>query len=147
MAKKFEIIILILCLIAITLSSSALIVALNLSNVNNNQDIQYILYLGTNDKDTNKPVFSPEKSKEEAEKILIKHFGGYTIQEAKGGWVDNKTVYQEYTLIIHLSQTNIDTVHAAANELIHTFNQSSILIRENKTQTEFFTGDFSKQKY
>lgn len=47
--------------------------------------MQYVLYLGTNDKDTNKPVFEPEEAKAKAEDILIEHFGGYTIQEANGG--------------------------------------------------------------
>ena len=31
-----------------------------------NEDIQYVLFLGTNDKDTNEPVFTPEEAKEKA---------------------------------------------------------------------------------
>ena len=63
-------------------------------------DVQYVLYLGTNDKDTNEPVFAPEEAKEKAQDILLDHFGGYTIQEANGGWVDDGKVYREYTLVI-----------------------------------------------
>ncbi len=48
-------------------------------------DDQYVLYLGTNDKDTNKPVFTQQESMEKAREILMNHFGGYTIQEAFGG--------------------------------------------------------------
>ncbi|MCR5089703.1 MAG: hypothetical protein K6C08_09345 [Oscillospiraceae bacterium] len=54
------------------------------------QDIQYVLYLGTNDKDSNEPVFSEDEAKARAEEILLRHFGGYTIQEANGGWIDGK---------------------------------------------------------
>ncbi len=106
------------------------------------EDIQYVMYLGTNDKDTNKPVFTQEEAKEKAREILIRHFGGYTLQEANGGWVDEDgTVYQEYTLVIYLSSTTAEKVHAAADELIETFHQSSVLIQANPTTTEFYSGD------
>ena len=77
---------------------------------------------------------------EKAKDILIRHFGGYTIQEAHGGWIDNETEYQEYTLVIYLSDTTPDKVHAAADEMIETFRQSSVLIQENPTRTEFYAG-------
>ena len=105
-------------------------------------DEQYILYLGTNDKDTNQPVFTPEEAKEHAKAILMRRLGGYTIQEAEGGWKgDDGTEYQEYTLVIHLSDTNIDTVHAVAQELIEEFHQSSVLINTELVQTEFYEGE------
>ena len=105
-----------------------------------NADIQYVMYLGTNDKDTNKPVFTEAEAQEQVKDILIRHFGGYTIQEASGGWIDEGTVYQEYTLVIYLSDTTEEAVHAAADELIETFRQSSILIQTNPTRTEFYSG-------
>ena len=101
-------------------------------------DTQYVLYLGTNDKDTNQPVFNPDEAKAQAEKILLEHFGGYTIQEAKGGWIDGDITYTEYTLVIYLSDTDIDAVHAAADDMIKTFHQSSVLIQANQTRTEFY---------
>ena len=105
------------------------------------EDVQYVLYLGTNDKDTNEPVFSPEESQEKLKDILIEHFGGYTIQDAQGGWVgDDGTLYQEYTLVVFLSDTDMEQIHAAADEMIETFNQSSVLIQTNPTQTEFYSG-------
>ena len=103
-------------------------------------EVQYVLYLGTNDKDTNKPVFTQAEALEQAKNILIRHFGGYTIQEAHGGWVDGDTEYQEYTLVIYLSDTTPDRIHAAADEMIEVFRQSSVLIQENPTRTEFYAG-------
>ena len=102
-------------------------------------DIQYVLFLGTNDMDTNKPVFTEEMSRQKVREILMKHFGGYTIQQAWGGWMDQDTEYQEYTLVIYLSDTTLDAVHAAADELVETFRQSSILIQTNPTKTEFYS--------
>ena len=104
--------------------------------------VQYVLYLGTNDKDTNKPVFTQAEAMEQARSVLIRLFGGYTIQEAHGGWIgDDGTEYQEYTLVIYLSDTTEDQVHAAADELISLFNQSSVLIQANPTKTEFYSID------
>ena len=103
-------------------------------------DVQYVLYLGTNDRDTNKPVFTQAEALEQAKDILIRNFGGYTIQEAYGGWIDSDTEYQEYTLVIYLSDTTLDQVHTAADEMIEVFHQSSVLIQENPTRTEFYTG-------
>ena len=104
------------------------------------QEVQYVMYLGTNDKDTNKPVFTQAEAMERAKEILIDHFGGYTIQEANGGWIEGDTEYQEYTLVIYLSDTTPDAVHAAADELVETFRQSSVMIQANPTTTEFYSG-------
>jgi hypothetical protein len=103
-------------------------------------DIQYVLYLGTNDKDTNEPVFAPEEAKSKLKEILISRMGGYTIQEANGGWIDDDgTDYQEYTLVIYLSDTSEADVHALCDVLIDTYKQSSVLIQMNKTKTEFYS--------
>ena len=103
------------------------------------QDIQYVMYLGTNDKDTGTPVFTQAEALEQAKDILIRHFGGYTIQEAHGGWMDDGKLYQEYTLVIYLSDTTAEAVHAAADEMISVFHQSSVLIQANPTRTEFYS--------
>ena len=149
MSKKTGIIISVVAIIALCLSAVSLCLTLIPSQQQtalpetqeNKQDVQYVLYLGTNDKDTNKPVCEPEEAKAKAEDILIKHFGGYTIQEANGGWEDNGTRYQEYTLVIYLSNTTIEDVHAAAKDMIRVFNQSSVLIQQNQTTTEFYAGE------
>ena len=105
-------------------------------------DMQYVLYLGTNDKDTNEPVYTPQEAQELAKKVLIGHFGGYTIQEANGGWIgDDGTEYQEYTLVIYLSDATLDQVHEVCDELIGLLHQSSILIQANPTQTEFYSAE------
>ena len=84
-------------------------------------------------------MFTEAEAKEKAKDILIRHFGGYTIQEAHGGWIDSDTEYQEYTLVIYLSDTTVDKVHAAADEMIEKFHQSSVMIQENPTRTEFYS--------
>ena len=129
----------ILAVIAICLSAAALIVAMKPAPVEKT-DVQYVMYLGTNGAETNEPVFAPEEAKEKAKEILVKYFGGYTLSDAEGGWADSGKLYQEYTLVIYLSDTTLDQVHAAADELIRTFQQSSVLIQSNRTVTEFYSG-------
>ena len=101
--------------------------------------VQYVMYVGTNDQDTNKPVYTQAESLEKLKDVLIRHFGGYTIQEASGGWIDSGIEYQEYTLVVYLSDTTLEAVHSAADELISLFHQSSILIQQNPTTTEFYS--------
>ncbi|MBQ8451871.1 MAG: hypothetical protein IJ538_03765 [Clostridia bacterium] len=140
MSKKFGIISTIISCVAIALSIVAIVFVSVKFNNSKNYNTQYILYLGTNDKDTNLPVFTEDVAKQKAEEVLIDKFGGYTIQEAHGGWKDDGTTYQEYTIVIYLSDTTLDKVHDAADKLIEVFNQSSILIEANQTVTEFYAG-------
>ena len=42
--------------------------------------------------------------------------------------------------MISLSDTTPEKVHAAADELISVFRQSTVLIQENPTKTEFYAG-------
>ena len=139
MSKKLSIVIAILAVTAICLSAAALIVAMKPAPVEKT-DVQYVMYLGTNGAETNEPVFAPEEAKEKAKEILVKYFGGYTLSDAEGGWADSGKLYQEYTLVISLSDTTLDQVHAAADELVRTFQQSSVLIQSNRTVTEFYSG-------
>ena len=136
MSKKTAVCALIIGVVALGLSIFAVVKSCCGSKAQ--EDVQYVLYLGTNGPD-NKPVFTPETAKEKAKEILIDMFGGYTIQEANGGWIEGGTVYQEYTLVIYLSDTSIDQVHAACDKLIQVFSQSSILIQSNRTTTEFYS--------
>lgn len=137
MSKRDGAILAVLCFLALLLSSYSFTM---LQKNGTGADVQYVMYLGTNDKDTNQPVFTPEQAKAKAQEILLDHFGGYTIQEANGGWVDGDIVYTEYTLVIYLSDTDLASVHAAADDMIKAFNQSSVLIQANTTTTEFYAG-------
>ena len=140
-SKIIEIATLIISIVALCLSIVNLTIAKK-PEVDEVKDMQYVIFLGTNDKDTNQPVFSQSEAKSKLEEILLKHFGGYTIQEANGGWDDNGTIYQEYTLVIYLSDTTIDKVRTAADEMLQVFNQKSVLIQSNETKTEFYyTGE------
>ena len=64
----------ILSVIALAASVTSLVVVSRPAEKKETEpDIQYVLYLGTNDKDTNTPVFAPEEAREKAQEILIRH--------------------------------------------------------------------------
>ncbi len=136
-SKISEIAPLIIAVIALCLSVLCLIMTQKTA-ADDMTDIQYVIFLGTNDKDTNKPVFSIDEAKTKVEDILLERFGGYTIQVANGGWKDGGTIYREDTLVIYLSDTTPDKVYAAADEMLQIFNQKSVLIQSSKTKTEFY---------
>lgn len=52
---------------------------------------QYVMYVGTNDKDTYQPEHTNEEAKEIVDQICLKYFEGYTLQEATGSWTDEKS--------------------------------------------------------
>lgn len=140
MEKKLSIIAVVLAVIALALAVFSL-VSPPKTEEQEALDKQYVMYLGTNDKDTYEPYGTPEEAKAKVDEMLTKHFEGFTIQDAMGGWTnENGTVDHEYTVVIFLSDTTLEKVHEAADDLIRVFNQSSILIQTNQTRTEFYSG-------
>lgn len=142
MSKKTGMVSIILSVVAICLSVVSLYRSIEQTpNETEGRDIQYVMFLGTNDKDTNEPYGTAEEAKSKVDEVLTKYFEGFTIQEANGGWVNNDgSVAHEYTVVILLSDTTLDRVHQASDDLIKEFNQSSILIQANETVTEFYSG-------
>ncbi len=103
------------------------------------QQSQYSIYLGTNDKDTNKPM-DFEKTKERLVDILLERFDGYTITDADGGWIgDDGIEYRERSLVIVLTQATDEEVHALADVLLAEFNQASVLIEKDLIASEFYS--------
>ena len=80
MSKKQGITITLISMTALCFSIISLLTVLRLSAKEaRDTQYQYVIYLGTNDKDTNKAVFSPDEAKAQAGIILTKHFCGFTI--------------------------------------------------------------------
>ena len=139
MIKKSGLIALVLAVIALGLSIFNFVSAPKMQQ--EEYDIQYEIFLGTNDKDSYEPYGTPDAVKEKVDEVLTKHVEGFTIQEANGGWTnENGTVDHEYTVVILLSDTTLEKVYAASDDLIRAFNQSAVMIQANKTKTEFYSG-------
>lgn len=141
MAKKHEIVLFLISVTALCMSAISLLTAEKINEETQNFDRQYVIYLGTNDKDSGLPVFTQEDAKKKAYEVLFKYFSGFTVQEANGGWLnDDGSKSHEYTLVIYLSDTTKEKIYASMDELLKVFNQSSILLQSNQTRTEFYSG-------
>ena len=103
---------------------------------------QYVMYVGTNDKDTYKLEMGTEEAKDIVDSVCLKYFPyGYTLQEATGAWTDEKNnITHEYTLVCYFDGADKETVHKAADELIEKLNQNSILIEQDTISIEYYSG-------
>lgn len=107
------------------------------------QELEYTIYIGTNDKDT----FQLEIPLDEARSIIyntmINYFSdGFTMHDANGVWKDeNNDITLEYTFVCIIENADIDEIHKAADELILKLDQNSILIVSNRVEkVDFYTG-------
>lgn len=138
--KKLSLItIFLLSIIATFLSTWSLIRSYTVDE----QELEYTIYIGTNDKDT----FQLEIPLDEARSIIyntmINYFSdGFTMHDANGVWKDeNNDITLEYTFVCIIENADIDEIHKAADELILKLDQNSILIVSNRVEkVDFYTG-------
>ena len=103
--------------------------------------VQYVMYIGTNDKDTYAPRYSEQEAKDIVDGICLEYFEGYTLQEATGSWIDEKNnVTHEYTLVCYFDGTDKETVYKAADDIIVALNQNTILIESSTVTMEYYSG-------
>ena len=109
--------------------------------VQDSTSTQYVMYVGTNDKDTYAPKYTEEEAREIVDSICLKNFEGYTLQDATGSWVDEKNnVTHKYTVVCYFDDADRDTVYRTADELIKVLNQNTILIEENEIKYDYYGG-------
>ena len=104
--------------------------------------VKYIMYVGTNDKDTYEPVYPYEEARELANNICAKYTGGYTQIDGMGGWLDDSGVLtQERTLIYIFFDADEEGLKNIMDELIAELHQSSILIEKQEAMYTFYSGE------
>lgn len=141
MKDKFALISSILSLIAVIMSGIAFVKG-NQSSPTEQKDVQYVMFLGLPAENEDGSEFTDAQAKDLLETILVRHFSGYTIQNALGGWTDDDGNYDhENSLVIYISDTDMEHVKAAADEMLKEFDQHTILIQTNETVTEFYSGE------
>ena len=101
--------------------------------------VQYKMCIGTNDKDTGEQIIATEDAKEIVEGICLKYLGGYTIQDATGGWTDeNGQVVRENSIVCYFDDAEEEAVYQIADEVIAALNQSTVLIEKNLLEIECY---------
>ena len=101
---------------------------------------QYVMYIGTNDKDTYKPEHTKEEALKIVDEICLKYFDGYTLQDATGSWKDEKDVItHEYTIVCYFDGADRETVCKAADDVIAALNQNTVLIESDDIRMEYYS--------
>ena len=101
---------------------------------------KYTMYLGTNDKDTLRQEIPTEKIREQMHEICMKYADGYTLSVMEGYYRDdgagNPT--REVTLVYVFYDTPLEAVQKIMDEALIKFNQSSILIEQDRVKNLFY---------
>lgn len=142
MKKKTEIAILVL--LSVNLIFSAVLGISFYGRHSENQNdakSQYVMYVGTNDKDNNEQMFTVEEAKKIIDKICYKYLEGYTIENAIGSWADeNGKSNHENTIVCIFDDAPKEKVYAIADEILEVFNQNTILIERDLISIDFYSG-------
>ena len=104
--------------------------------------VQYVLYIGTNDKDTYEQIIPTGEAVEIVNGIVTKYTGGYTMHHARGGWVDETgTLTQEDTIIYTIAYTDESDIIAIMDEVLAALNQNAILMEKWNVTSNFYHGE------
>ncbi len=138
--KVFKIVLSTLVGITFVLSLVSLIITVNNKNNTKTEETKYTLYVGTNDKDTYKPVYEFDVCKEKVTTICVKYTSGCTVSEATGYWTDDdNNITLERTVVVILEDITLETVHKICDDIIKELNQNSILVETNSITKEFYS--------
>ena len=123
-------------------SSESAVVSESSSAEEQESALHFVMYVGTNDKDTYKQEIPTEEAKKLVDEICLKYFEGYTIQDAVGAWTeDTGAVTHENSIVCYFDFADEETVHKAADEILKALNQSSVLIEKDTLQMEYYSGN------
>ena len=104
--------------------------------------VQYVLYIGLNDRYTYEQIIPTDKALEIVNEIFVRHVGGYTVHHAFGGWLDEYGVFtQENTLVYTILYASREQIYAIMDEVLVALNQNSILVERRVTYSFFYGGE------
>lgn len=103
---------------------------------------KYVLYIGTNDKDTYTQLIPLDEAKEKVNEICSRYVDGYTVQTAEGGWVDETgTLTEEQTLVYSFDEAEEADIISIMNETLKELNQNSILVEKEDLNYCYYSGE------
>lgn len=103
---------------------------------------KYVLYIGLNDKDTYTQLVSVREARDIVNGICVRYTDGYTVMEARGGWVDETgTLTEETSLVYTLSNVEEADVTSIMDEVLEALNQNSILVEHQQMAYTYYDGN------
>lgn len=102
---------------------------------------KYTIYIGLNDKDTYEQIITTEDGIRMVNGICSRYVDGYTMQTAKGGWVDEKNILtEENTLIYSFYEASEEQIMQIMDDVLKELNQNSILITHGQENSAYYYG-------
>lgn len=102
---------------------------------------KYTIYIGLNDKDTYAQIISTEDGIRMVNEICSRYVDGYTMQTAKGGWVDEKQILtEENTLIYSFYGVTDEQITQIMDDVLKELNQNAILITYGQENSAYYYG-------
>lgn len=102
---------------------------------------KYTIYIGLNDKDTYEQIISTEDGIRMVNGICSRYVDGYTMQTAKGGWMDEKKILtEENTLIYSFYGATDEEIMQIMDDVLKELNQNSILITYGQENSAYYYG-------
>lgn len=103
---------------------------------------KYILYIGTNDKDTYTQLIPTEEARDKVNAICTRYVDGYTASDARGGWVDETdTLTQENTLVYLFYGVTNEQLKMIMDDVLVELNQNSILVEKQNAVYTYYSGE------
>ena len=105
------------------------------------EQTKYVLYIGTNDKDTYQQEIPYDECVQKVTETCTRYVGGCTLSEANGYWTDDSgEITKEQSIECILEDVTEEQVHQIADEVLKELNQNSILIETQGVTSEFYAG-------
>jgi len=105
------------------------------------ENAQYILYIGTNDKDTYEQIIPTDEAREIVNAICAKYVDGYTSDVCEGGWVDEKNILtEENTLVYTINGADETAIISIMDEVLTALNQNAVLAERRDVSSVFYRG-------
>ena len=113
----------------------------DLSHRDDHDTVQYVMYIGLNDKDTYEQIIPTEEAKAIVDEICFRYLDGYTIQDAQGSWVDEKgNATHEQTIVCYFNGADESAVANIADEILVRLNQNTVLIEKDEISMTYYGG-------
>lgn len=105
------------------------------------QEKEYVLYIGLNDKDSYEQHIATGEAKQLVNAICMQYVDGYTLMEAEGAWVDEQNIPTgENSLVYFFREADRDAVNRIMDEVIKALNQNAVLLEERDSSYTFYYG-------
>lgn len=101
----------------------------------------YVLYIGTNDKDTYQQIIPTAEAIDIVNGICARYVEGYTMSTAEGGWLDEAGILtQETTLVYTFVDADQGDIIRIMDDVLSALNQNSILVERRDVDSAFYYG-------